>query len=77
MYLDKYTNAKQLCTSKVQEFREKKNSQVKTRFLEPSLTTQSQDHYGHRNWSYAIWRIKVDNGKFHTVLPNEVTFYRC
>ena len=26
MYLDKYTNAKQLCTSKVQEFREKKQS---------------------------------------------------
>ena len=29
MYLDKYTNAKQLCTSKVQEFRGKKSSQDK------------------------------------------------
>lgn len=47
----------------------KRNSPHKLGFLEPSLTTQTQVTAGTAT-SDGTWRIKVDSGKFYSVLLN-------
>lgn len=69
MCLDKYTNSKQLCITKVQKVK-KKNKQSSQPRISGAIFTQSQYHSSHENCSYVIWRIKEDNGKFHVVLLN-------